>query len=122
MVQILKTRFKTEGLSVTSTSADASADVLYTVPSNYSSEIKFLHLSNGGNSSKKAYVQFYHADDSSYYYIANGVSMAGHSVLDLTGQTYFHLHQSDKIVVYKESGMTLDVVVSIEEFYNPLRG
>ena len=48
--------------------------------------------------------------------------MAGNSVLDLTGQTYFHLHQNDKIVVYKESGMTLDVVVSIEEFYNPLRG
>lgn len=122
MVKLATTKFKTEGLSVTSTSADGSADVLYTVPRNYSSEIKFLHLSNGTNSSKKAYVQFYHDDDSTYYYIANGLSMDGHSVVDLTGQTFFHLHQNDKIVVYKQSGMTLDVVVSIEEFYNPLRG
>lgn len=122
MVKLATTKFKTEGLSVTSTSADGSANVLYTVPRNYSSEIKFLHLSNGTNSTKKAYVQFYHADDSSYYYIANGLSMSGHSVVDLTGQTFFHLHQNDKIVIYKESGMTLDVVVSIEEFYNPLRG
>jgi hypothetical protein len=122
MVQLATTKFKTEGLSVTSTSAGASADVLYTVPKNYSSEIKFLHLSNGSNSNKKAYVQFYHDDDSTYYYIANGLAMSGHSVVDLTGQTFFHLHQNDKLVVYKESGMTLDVVVSIEEFYNPLRG
>lgn len=122
MVQVLKTRFKTEGLSVTSTTADASADVLYTVPPNYSAEVHFLHLSNGGTNTKKAYVQFYHDDDSTYYYIARGIAMAGNSVLDLTGDAYFHLHQNDKIVIYKEAAMTLDVIISLQEYYNPLRG
>ena len=112
-------KLTTEGKRVTSTSADGSADVIYTVPANHSAIIKFLHLSNGTTSSKKAYIQFYHADDTSYYYIVNGLSMAGHSVHDVVSGNDLALHAGDKIVGFIETGMTLDVVVSVQEYYDP---
>ena len=114
-------KFTTESKTITSTSSGASADVLYTVPDNHSSVIKFLHLSNGTASTKKAYVQFYHNDDSAYYNLANGLSMAGSSVVDLVSSGEFLLHQKDKIVCYIESGMTLDVTVSAKEYFDPQR-
>ncbi|MEK9917827.1 MAG: hypothetical protein VW496_00400 [Pelagibacteraceae bacterium] len=114
-------KFTTESITVTSTTADASADVLYTVPDNHSALIKFLHLSNGTASTKKAYIQFFHNDSSTYKYLANGLSMAGNSVSGLISSGEFLLHQKDKIVCYIESGMTLDVTVSAKEYFDPLR-
>lgn len=114
-------KFTTEGKTITSTSAGASADVIYTVPSNYSAIIRFLHLSNGTANNKKAYVQFYHADDDAYHYIANGLAMDANSVFDLANGNYFNLHAGDKIVAYIETGMTLDVMLSSEEYYDPAR-
>tara|TARA_R110000787_G_scaffold3130_1_gene12529 strand:- start:960 stop:1325 length:366 start_codon:yes stop_codon:yes gene_type:complete len=121
MPDLSVSKFTTAGKTVTSTSAGASADVVYTVPDNYSAIVRFLHLSNGTNSSKKAYVQFYHNDDTSYYNILNGLSMSGHSTHDVLAGNFFTLHQKDKIVAYIESGMTLDMVVSVEEYFDPAR-
>ena len=114
-------KFTTEGKRVTSTTADASADVIYTVPSNHSAIIKFLHLSNGTSSSKKVYLQFYHTDDASYHHIINGLSLAGHSVHDTISGNELSLHQGDKIVAYAEAGTTLDVTISVQEYYDPAR-
>jgi len=114
-------KFTTEGKTITSTSAGASADVIYTVPNNYSAIVRFLHLSNGTANNKKAYVQFYHQDDDTYHYIANGLAMDANSVFDLTNGNYFNLHAGDKIVAYIETGMTLDVMISVEEYYDPAR-
>lgn len=114
-------KFTTEGVRPTSTSAGASADVVYTVPKNHSAIVKFLHLSNGTNSTKKAYVQFYHNDDSTYHHIVNGLSMAGNSVHDVVSGNELALHQDDKIVAYIETGMTLDIIISVQEYYDPAR-
>ena len=122
MPNLSSSKFTTEGKTITSTSADASADVIYTVPDNYSAIVRFLHLSNGTNSSKKAYIQFYHNDDTSYHYLINGLSMAGHSTHDILSGNYFTLHQKDKIVAYIETGMTLDITISVEEYFDPARG
>ena len=121
MPNLQSTKLTTEGSTITSTSADASADVVYTVPTNYSAIVKFLHLSNGTASTKKAYVQFYHADNTSYKFIVNGLSMAGNSVHDVVSGNELALHQGDKIVAYIEAGMTLDVVISVQEYYDPAR-
>ena len=121
MPNLQSTKLTTEGSTITSTSAGASADVVYTVPTNYSAIIKFLHLSNGTSSTKKAYVQFYHADNTSYKFIVNGLSMAGNSVHDVVSGNELALHQGDKIVAYIEAGMTLDIVISVQEYYDPAR-
>lgn len=121
MPDLSKSKFTTESKTVTSTSSGASADVIYTVPDNHSAIIRFLHLSNGTVSTKKAYIQFYHADDAQYHHIVNGLSMAGNSSHDVISGNFMTLHQKDKILAYIESGMTLDVTLSSEEYFDPAR-
>jgi hypothetical protein len=78
-------------------------------------------LSNNSNSTKKVYVQFYHKEDNAYHYIANGLSMAGHSVDNLVNGGYFNLHAGDKLVAYGETTNTINIMVSTEEYYDPAR-
>jgi len=117
-----KSKYHTEGYTIASTSADASADVVYTGPANYSGIVRYLHISNSSNSTQKVYVQFYHAEDAEYHYIANGLSMAGHSVINLVNGGYFFTHSGDKILVYSETTNTMEVLVSVEEVFDPNRG
>jgi hypothetical protein len=121
MPDLSSSKFFTESVTVTSTSADGSADVIYTVPNNFSSIVRYLLLSNGTSSTKKAYVQFYHADDNTYHYLAKGLSMAGNSIDSLSSYGSLNLHEGDKIVSYIETGMDLDVTISVEEYYDPNR-
>jgi len=119
MPNLNSSKFHTKGYTISSTSAGASATVVYTCPAKFGGVTRYLHISNNNASTKKAYVQFYHAEDNAYHYIANGLSMAGHSVTNLVNGGYFNLHAGDKIVVYGETANTLEVIVSVEEYYNP---
>lgn len=121
MPDLSSSKFTTESKTVTSTTAGASADVIYTVPNNHSAIVRYLLLSNGTSSTKKAYVQFYHKDDNDYHHLANGLSMAGHSLDSLSSQGSLNMHEGDKIVAYIESGMALDITISVEEYYDPNR-
>lgn len=119
MPDLTNSKFHTQGYTISSTSADAGATVVYTCPANFGAVARYLHISNNNTSTKKVYVQFYHAEDTAYHYIANGLSMAGHSVTNLVNGGYFNLHAGDKIVVYGETANTMEVIVSVEEYYNP---
>ena len=119
MPDLTNSKFHTQGYTISSTSADAGATVVYTCPANFGAVARYLHISNNDNSTKKVYVQFYHSEDTAYHYIANGLSMAGHSVTNLVNGGYFNLHAGDKIVVYGETANTMEVIVSVEEYYNP---
>jgi len=121
MASLNNTKFHTQGYLVASTSADANATVLYTCPNNFSAIVRYLNISNNSNSTKKVYVQFYHKDDDEYHYIANGLSMSGHSVTNLVNGAFFNLHAGDKIVAYGETANTMDIMVSAEEYYDPAR-
>ena len=121
MANLNNAKFHTQGYLVASTSADANATVLYTCPNNFSAIVRYLHISNNSNSTKKVYMQFYHKDDDQYHYIANGLSMAGHSVTNLVNGGFFNLHAGDKLLAYGETTNTMDVMVSVEEYYDPAR-
>jgi len=121
MPDLSKSKFHTQGYTIASTSADANATVVYSCPSSFSSITRYLHISNSSNSTKKVFVQFYHADDDEYHYIANGLNMAGHSVTNLVNGGYFNLHAGDKILVYGETANTMEVLVSVEEYFDPAR-
>jgi hypothetical protein len=47
--------------------------------------------------------------------------MAGHSVDNLVNGGYFNLHAGDKLLAYGETTNTIDVMVSLEEYYDPAR-
>jgi len=122
MPDLSASKFHTKGFTIAATAADASATAVYTCPNNFGAVVRYLHLSNNNPSTKKAYVQFYHADDGEYHYIANGLSMSGHSVANLVNGGYFNLHAGDKILVYGETTNTIEVMVSCEEYFNPTHG
>lgn len=112
---------KSESITVTSTSAGASADVLYECPANHDASIDMLFVSNSGGSSGKISIQFYHADDDTYHHFLVDYATDGNSGTSILGASQFHLHAGDKIVCYKESGKTFDVTLSAREFFNPNR-
>ena len=108
-----------ESTSVTATAADASADVVFTVPTSHDAEIDFLVCTNGG-STQNISVQVYHADSSTYHHILRSHSVRGNDSYDLLTANRIYLHAGDKILSYKSNG-TFDVSVSGKLFYNPAR-
>ena len=121
MPDLSSSKFFTSASTITSTTAGASADVVYTVPANFSSIVRYLLLSNGTTATKKVYVQFYHASNGVYHYLANGLAMAGNSITSLSSFGSLSLFEGDKIVAFKEAGMDLDISLSAEEYYDPNR-
>jgi hypothetical protein len=108
-----------ESTSITATAADASADVLYTVPASHDVEVTFLVCTNG-SSTNKISVQVYHADDTAYHHILRTHSVSGNDTYDVITSNRLYLHAGDKVVVYK-SGGTFDASISGKLMYNPKR-
>tara|TARA_A100000172_G_scaffold20332_1_gene11455 strand:- start:4323 stop:4691 length:369 start_codon:yes stop_codon:yes gene_type:complete len=122
MVDFTFGRNTTQHKSITSTSAGASADVVYTVPSKYISQVTFLLLGNGGSATKKVYVQRYIATSTSYAYIINGMDILQYNVASVVDGSTLSLQSGDKICAYKEAGSTFDITISATEYYNPTGG
>ena len=121
MPNLLNSKFTTGAVTVSATSGSGSANVLYTCPGNYSAIVRFLHVSNGTASSKKIYIQRFDASASAYSFIVNGLSMSANTTHDVVSGSFFTLPAGDKVVCYMESGATMDVTISVEEYYDPAR-
>lgn len=111
----------TESLTISATAGGASGGVLYTVPNNYDATIDMLFISNNNTASKKVYVQFYHKDNTTYYYLLNAHSLAGNAAYNVLESSHMHLHAGDKIVVYGETTNVFEATISVKQFYNPSR-
>ena len=113
-------KFTTASITITATSGDASADVLYTCPTNHDGLVRFLHVSNGSTNNKKVSIQIYHTSSATYKNLVNDLAMSANTVKDIVpGGALLHLNGGDKIVCHMESGGTFDVTVSVEEHYEP---
>jgi hypothetical protein len=111
----------TNAITVTATSGGASADLVYACPFNYDATIEFLHVSNGSNSTKNVTVQWYHADTATYHHIVNDKSIAGNDVYNIVTSDRIHLHAGDKILAFDGGGSSLEVFISVKQYYNPIR-
>ena len=54
--------------------------------------------------------------------VVNGLAMGANTAVDLVSGSQLYMHQGDKLLGYIEATMSLDVTVSLEEYYDPLRG
>ena len=106
-------------MSVSATSAGASADVLYTVPSKYVAHLTFLLASNSGTDTKKLYVQRKLGGTSTYETIINGLKVLGNNTVTILDGSTLCLNGTDDIRIYKEAGSTFDVTMSATEYYHP---
>lgn len=111
-------KYHTEGFNITSTTAGASANIIYTAPPNFHGTVRFLNASNGGTSTSKISLQFYHAEDASYHYILKAGSVAGNSFIQVVNGGYFFTHPGDKIVAYSDTSGAFDVMISVEEIFS----
>ena len=107
----------TESVAVTATSGGASSNVLYTCPNNHDAIIVFLHISNGAAQTDTVSIQWYHAENNTYYTIVDNKSIAGNDVYNMITSDRLFLHQGDKITVFNGGG-SMGVTVSVEEHYN----
>ena len=108
-----------EGLPIASTLPNGSADVVYTVPSNFDAEIDFLHLASGAGTNSLN-VKIFHAEDSTYTYILRLFTMQNNTSHNVVNGGKIYLHSGDKLVCYKTGG-DFDVTVSGRLLYNPAR-
>lgn len=117
----IATKFKTDGQRITATAAEASAQVLYTCPNNYSAVIKFLNISSGASANKKISVQLYHDEAVQYDYLLNAYDMGAHTAYNVLSGNVFSLHQRDKIVAFTDTANNFDIVISVDEYFDPVR-
>ena len=112
-------KFKTDGINVTATSAGASAQVLYTCPANFSAAVRFLHISSGTQANKKISVEYYNLEKNQYDHILNGYDMASDDAYNIVNGGFFYMHAGDKVVCYTDTSGNFDVMISVEEFFDP---
>ena len=111
----------TEALTVTATAGGASADVIYTCPPFHDATIDFLHVSNGSTAVQNITLQWYHADTNTYPHIINDKAVPGKDVYNVVTSDRIHLHAGDSISAFDGASGSLEVFISVRQFYNPAR-
>ena len=111
----------TNAVTVTATSGGASANNVYTCPPNHDATIDFLHVSNGSTAIRKITLQWYHADTDTYHFLLNDTAISGNDVYNLISSDRIHLHAGDKIGAFDGVSASLEVFISVKQYYNPNR-
>jgi hypothetical protein len=114
-------KFKTEGANITASAAGASAQVIYTCPNNFSALVRLLNVASGTAANKHISVQFYHSENAVYYYLLRGYDMTASSSFNVLNGSIMSLHQKDKLVAFADSSGNFDIIVSVEEYFDPVR-
>ena len=114
-------KFTTESINVTATAADASAQLLYQCPVNFSAVVTFLIVSSGAVGNKDISLQFYHHEHATYKYMLRTYRMSANSVFVMTSTPSMLLHQGDKLVCFTDSTGNFDVTISVEEYFDATR-
>ena len=95
-----------------------SANTVYTCPPNHTAKVELMFVCNRGSGNKTVSIQWHDTSSSGAYYIVGGYVVSAYSYLMLSG-AYLALNAGDHIVVTPEAGSTMDVTVSVEEYYDP---
>ena len=111
-------KFVTHATSLTGTS-DTDC---YVVPTNFSSHVEHLLITNSDSSNRNYTLKYYEAATTTTHTLFNSHAVTGkgsESVFTTTKPLY--VHAGDKIIVAAGTANTLTVVVAAEEFYDPSR-
>jgi len=114
-------KFKTEGARITATAPNASAQIVYQCPPNFSAIVRLLNIASGGIDNKNIGVQFYHVEDGSYHYLLYDYVMTSNNSFNVLNAGIMSLHQNDRIVAHTNSAGNFDIIISVEEYFDPVR-
>jgi flavoprotein len=111
-------KFVTNAIALTGTS---DTDV-YTVPSNFSSHVEHLMITNSDSSNRNYTLKYYQAATTTTHTLFNSHAVAGKgSESVFTVDRPLYIHAGDKLILSAATANTLTVVVAAEEFYDPNR-
>ena len=117
----IASKFKTEGIRVTATAPNAGAQLVYICPPNFSAIVRLLNIASGPSDNKTIALQFYHVEDSTYHYLLYDYVMTSNSSFNILNAGIMSLHQNDKIVAHTNSANNFDIIISVEEYFDPVR-
>ena len=116
---ILATSFY-KSLTVAATSPGTDADVLYTVPSSFDSEVTLILTTNSDATEGSISIQVYHDDDDTYTNLIKSKAVDGNDTYSILMGATLHLHPRDSIVCYTSGGV-FDVSLSGRHHFSPMR-
>jgi len=108
-----------ESKVIASTTADAAATLVYTVPPHHETQVTMIMAANGG-ATITFNVEIFRASTSVYSFLVRGHSILTGLTYNALGSSRLFLHAGDQVLAFK-SGGTLDISVSGQQFYNPSR-
>jgi len=94
----------------------------YVVPTNFSSHIEHVLITNSDSGSRSYTLKFYEADTATTHTLYSSHSVDGKGAESIfTVDRPLYCHAGDKIIVAADNANALTVVVAAEEFYEPHR-
>jgi hypothetical protein len=109
------TKNRTVGLELTTGNQD-----IYTVPSNYEAEIDSIFVSNASSSNVTFSLDWYDAQNTTYYTLAETVELLGNSMLQINNEPLW-LFKGDKLRGLASVGSAVTVIVKVRETFIPQR-
>jgi len=111
-------KFRTEVVALGTT----NKTTVYTVPTNFSSHLENLFVSNNHTGNVTLSLHLFHADDNTEYDLLTAHNIAGGSYESIfTVDRPLYLHAGDIIKCTAGTASKLVVTTSCEEFYDPNR-
>ena len=111
-------KFVTHAIALTGTS---DTDV-YVVPSNFSSHVEHLMITNSDSSNRNYTLKYYEAATTATHTLFSSHAVTGKGSESIfTVDKPLYIHAGDKLIVAAGTANTLTVVVAAEEFYEPHR-
>ena len=111
----METKNRTVGLELTTSNAD-----IYTVPSNYEAEVDSIFISNASSSNVTFSLDWYDAQSTTYYTMAETVELLGNSMLQINDDPFW-LYKGDKLRGLASANSAVTVIVKLKESFMPQR-
>ena len=110
----MTTKNRTVGVELTTVNQD-----LYTVPSNYETNIKSIYINNASTSKVTFSLDWYNNQNSTYYTMAETVDLEPNSLLQITESMW--LYKADKFRGLASANSAVTIIFNVEETYIPQR-
>ena len=95
-----------------------SSNTVYTCPNNYTTKIVLLFVSNEGSGNKTVRMEWYDSSANETYVIVGGFVVSAYNFLKFD-QSYLLLNSGDTFKVTPEAGSTMDITLTVEEYFDP---
>ena len=96
----------------------ATPTVVYQCPTNFTAQMVLLVVSNKGSGNKTVNITWTDNHNSATYSIVGGYTISAYNFLKFD-QSYLVLNSGDSLTVTSEADSTMDVTITVEEFFDP---